>query len=308
MPNNDLHATQPLISFIIPAYNAGSDAIQSLVCNIGQAVGGMCTYEVIVVDDGSLHPITAEGCTIIRTTHQGVSHARNTALDHAQGQYIQFIDADDRLIPETYPHIIQMIGQTNATMIVFTPRLQPHVSPTTGIDYMRHHNLHGAVWNYIARHDSIGTLRFDTGTQYAEDEEFTALLTLRQQRLYVSHQPVYQYHTTATSVTNRRDPDSIRRRLADTHAVILRLQTHLPRLDTEAQQALSRRIHQLTTDYIYQTLRLSVGHHSPSSILKIHTILAPTLRTLRREGLYPLPIRTYTMPYFLASLMSHTIR
>lgn len=93
---------QPLISVIMPAYNAQK--------TIGASISGvLCqTYpnvELIVVDDGSTDrtaAIIAGYGDMIRCFHQenaGVSAARNHALREANGELIALCDADDELSP-----------------------------------------------------------------------------------------------------------------------------------------------------------------------------------------------------------------
>jgi glycosyltransferase involved in cell wall biosynthesis len=91
----------PLVSVIIPAYNAAkyiSDAIESTCSQTHSAI------EVIVVDDGSTDQ-TAEvarsysNIIFKQNDHQGACIARNTGLSLSKGEYIQFLDADDILLP-----------------------------------------------------------------------------------------------------------------------------------------------------------------------------------------------------------------
>jgi glycosyltransferase involved in cell wall biosynthesis len=96
-------STAPLVSVVIPCYNARhwvSDAIQSALTQTYPRV------EVIVVDDGS-----SDGTTdVLRSfgkqirwetgPNSGASAARNRGLRRAAGEWIQFLDADDLLHPE----------------------------------------------------------------------------------------------------------------------------------------------------------------------------------------------------------------
>jgi len=88
------------VSVIIPVFNAAryiGPAIQSVLDQTVQA------HEVIVVDDGSTDdsaPI-AEGyaVTLLRQENSGVSDARNLGVQHATGDYLAFLDADDLWTP-----------------------------------------------------------------------------------------------------------------------------------------------------------------------------------------------------------------
>ncbi|MDX1760580.1 MAG: glycosyltransferase family A protein [Christiangramia sp.] len=92
------------ISFIIPTYNRGtkiSNAVQSIIDQ------NHPTWELIIVDDGStddtrlvIKPYTEdERIKYVYQDHAGVSTARNTGAQYATGQYLVFLDSDDRLYP-----------------------------------------------------------------------------------------------------------------------------------------------------------------------------------------------------------------
>lgn len=95
--------SRPLISVLIPAYNAErwiGDAIRSVQA---QTIAG---WELIVVNDGSTdgtsEVVRATADPRIRLVEQpnaGVSPARNKALEHARGEHIAFLDADDAMLP-----------------------------------------------------------------------------------------------------------------------------------------------------------------------------------------------------------------
>jgi glycosyltransferase involved in cell wall biosynthesis len=86
----------------IPCYNAArwiAQAIQSALDQHGMDV------EVIVVDDGSTDGSAtiaqdfANRVKVIAGGHQGANHARNLVLQHATGEWVQYLDADDYLEP-----------------------------------------------------------------------------------------------------------------------------------------------------------------------------------------------------------------
>lgn len=98
-PNNDL------VSVIIPVYNGAKFIIDALVSVKGQTYD---TWECIVVDDGSTDNTAAlvkewigvdPRFKYIYQPNKGLSGARNTGLEHAKGDMIQFLDADDVLLP-----------------------------------------------------------------------------------------------------------------------------------------------------------------------------------------------------------------
>ena len=91
------------ISVIIPTYNAAK-TLEACVRSVGEQ--GMPETEILLIDDGSTDGTTAlakqlgesmPGLRLIRQEHGGVSEARNRGLREAKGEYILFLDADDRL-------------------------------------------------------------------------------------------------------------------------------------------------------------------------------------------------------------------
>ena len=109
-----------LISIIIPAYNVGEFIGICLDSLLNQTHKKM---EIIVIDDGS-DDNTADICDkfasknkrvrVIHTKNCGVSHARNTGLDNAHGDYIGFVDADDWVDEDTYEQLLREIIENNA--------------------------------------------------------------------------------------------------------------------------------------------------------------------------------------------------
>ena len=90
---------QPLVSILIPAYNAEkwiADTLRSAVAQTWER------KEIIVVDDGSTDRTVAvarqfesEQLRVVTHKHQGAAATRNLALSLSQGEYIQYLDADD---------------------------------------------------------------------------------------------------------------------------------------------------------------------------------------------------------------------
>ncbi len=97
----------PLVSVIVPVYNAGR---YLAACVASVRAQSFVDWELILVDDGStdesgaLCDAFAAEEPQVRVLHQenaGVSAARNAGLDAARGVYIAFLDADDVLSTES---------------------------------------------------------------------------------------------------------------------------------------------------------------------------------------------------------------
>jgi glycosyltransferase involved in cell wall biosynthesis len=91
-----------LVSIIIPCFNQShflKDAIKSVLAQTHR------TFEIIVVDDGSTDATAAVSALYphvrcVRQENQGLASARNTGLASSRGEYLVFLDADDRLLPD----------------------------------------------------------------------------------------------------------------------------------------------------------------------------------------------------------------
>lgn len=89
------------ISVVIPAYNAAAFLPRSIASIRAQTLQ---PKEVIVVDDGSTDNTTTVatelGARVIRRSNSGPSAAKNAGVQAASGDWIAFLDADDRWSPE----------------------------------------------------------------------------------------------------------------------------------------------------------------------------------------------------------------
>ena len=288
---------KPIISFIIPYYNLPVEMLCSCIDSILALELKPDEREIIIVDDGSpespVNQLMKYGneITYIRQRNQGLSEARNTGIQMANGEYLQFIDADDKLNKDAYEHCLQIAKRVNPEMVVFdfstTPtntkdyKDQPSQS---GSHYMRHNNIHGTACGYLFKRSILGDLRFTSGI-FHEDEEFTPMLMLRAENVIVTSAKAYFYQQRADSIT--ANPDNQQKRLDDLKAILHRLHIAADRMPIDDKTALQRRVAQLTMDYIYQVIRQTRSRQK----------LESEIQDLTNIGLFPLPNQAYTTKY-----------
>ncbi len=302
---------QPLISFIITNYNLPIELVHECIDSILAVSLEPSEREILLIDDGSDIYSSAEidllknSVTYIYQKNQGLSAARNTGLENCRGQYIQFIDGDDCLIPNIYNRLIARLKQsddylTTIDMLMFriTHKAQParNISTllnlfwySTGEAYLKKHNLRASACGYIFRKELVEGLSFTPGI-FHEDEEFTPLLTLRATIMLHTDMAPYFYRNRSGSITTTMSEPHIKKRMYDLTEIILRLRHHSLRTN----QSLTRRVSQLTMDTVYQAMALSANAKQ----------LEDFLRPLQEHKLLPLPIRLYTLTYFIFSILT----
>jgi glycosyltransferase involved in cell wall biosynthesis len=111
----------PLVSILIPAYNSERWLAETLSSALDQT---WPRKEIIVVDDGSLDrtfevasSFSARGVKVVKQANGGAPAARNAALTLAQGDYIQWLDADDLLHPEKITRQMQRASANHMTLL-----------------------------------------------------------------------------------------------------------------------------------------------------------------------------------------------
>ena len=111
-------------SVIIPTYNYGRFLREAIESVFAQTVSD---FEVIVVDDGStddtpeiLASISDPRLRSFRISNSGSSVARNRGMQEASGEFIAFLDADDRWRPRKLELQLSILMSEPSVGVVFT--------------------------------------------------------------------------------------------------------------------------------------------------------------------------------------------
>src|SRR5215216_1582956 len=114
--------TPPTVSVIIPAYNAAKYIGQALNSVFDQTFR---SHESIVINDGSPDTVELErelqpyraNLRYIKQDNRGAAAARNAGLLCARGEYVAFLDADDRWLPNFLEEQIKFLKTHNADFV-----------------------------------------------------------------------------------------------------------------------------------------------------------------------------------------------
>lgn len=230
--------SQPLVSVIVPVYNAEPYLRECLDSILAQDIE---TIEIITIDDGSKDGSSAiledyekeKGIKVIHQKNGGPSKARNAGLDIARGKYVGFVDADDWIEPNMYSRMVSVaeseqadivfcniLRNQNEKMRKYLPSgtyrdddISDHIFPIL-ISSLQEDSgqvtLRSSIWCRLFRRELVEgqNIRFDEGLIYNEDGLFCIQTTVAA-RCYVYIGDDYLYHNRYTpgSLTKRYIPN-----------------------------------------------------------------------------------------------------
>lgn len=152
----------PLVSVIIPAYNAAAFIDRTLRSVLAQTYRHL---EVLVVDDGSIDrtpKIVAafarqdDRVRLLQQANAGVAAARNLAIAHAQGELIAPIDADDLWYPDNLERQVEcMVQGGHSVGLVYSWSVDIDESDRL-LGGFRAANIEGNVYATLICHNFLG--------------------------------------------------------------------------------------------------------------------------------------------------------
>ena len=207
-----------LVSIVVPVYNVGQYLEECLESVKNQTE---CLWECVCVDDGSVDASTNildekvrqnAQFHVVHQRNAGVSMARNRALECVQGEWVGFLDGDDKLSSDWVAHLRDSVAREPlAEMICFGVKdgfccLKGKEKSFFALSRMR-----DAVWLFAYKQDTIGDVRFKKGLRVGEDWLFGLDVALRAKIILLDGYNGYSYRESAGSATrqNRRASDAL---------------------------------------------------------------------------------------------------
>ena len=311
-----------MITFVVTTYNLEPQLLRRCLESIVSQGLRHEAYEIIVVDDGSdVSPqgvvdefVSRADIRLYVQKHSRQGAARNLALRHARGEWVQFVDGDDYLFAYTVEACLGLAKEHELDLLMFgfcevrdgeanisCPPDVPddELRVVTGNEYMSRNNLFGACWPMLFRRELLdapaygGSLRF-TENIYIEDEEFVTLLVWRAQRMARVERPVYAYYQRLGSTVHCHSREHTDELFRNYFVVMRRLVTYRNRMQDMPSEGLTRKIHTLATDILRRSLReedwRERWHQSARALLGL--------------GLYPVADGGYSLKYNLFRQLS----
>lgn len=218
---------EPFVSIIVPVYNAELYLERCINSVLAQEYKN---FELILVDDGSKDASPAicdrfalqdDRVKVIHKENSGVSDSRNLALERAEGDYLQFLDADDWLTPEATKLFVQAAEKSGCDMVIadFYRVSGEKLSHKGDIekeglltreeftDFMMENPAdfyYGVLWNKFYRRELVERLklRMDPAISWCEDFIFNLEYIRHCKTIYALQVPVYYYVKTKGSLVN----------------------------------------------------------------------------------------------------------
>lgn len=220
--------SRPMVSIIVPAFNAEKYLRECLDSAVGQTCHDI---EIIVVDDGSTDStgrIIAEYAardSRVKPLFQrqsGVSAARNAALRVAGGEWVSFLDSDDVLYPRSIEMLLNAALDSGCDLVYggwlrgveFRPfeevrsDVRPRVCDRLDVIEKVLYQSEGIVpapWGKLYRRECLRDVCFDEGCIY-EDLDIFYKVEGRNGKIALIDAPVYFYRDTPGSLTNQFSP------------------------------------------------------------------------------------------------------
>ena len=210
------------VSVIIPYYRASQTIARAVESALGQTVR---PHEILIIDDGC--PEDAATATeqfgspvkLIRKPNAGAASARNLGIEHAQGEWIAFLDADDYWEPEKLERqlaVSEGVGLIGAKWFVEVPGSPRWIEEVEepaffGKVFMPRGReaFHVAMnlWTsaLLVRRRALGEQRFVPGLEPAEDRDLWIRL-VASTAVYLVPEPLATYIQRPGSLSNS-DPD-----------------------------------------------------------------------------------------------------
>ena len=215
------------ISVIIPIYNK----IKYIDTVLEQVrAQSFADFECLLIDDGSTDGSGAvcdqfvaldDRFHAFHIPNGGVSHARNVGLDHAKGEYMTFIDADDQIQNNYLENLwrcavasgadlvisgIQKVDENGTVLQTILPCRQGICPMNALMEDFAQEQLDTGIYGYcVAKlfpQRLVSQIRFDETLALAEDFDFYLKLYAVIDSVYLDHSAYYRYLQNAQNSTS----------------------------------------------------------------------------------------------------------
>lgn len=212
------------VSIIVPVYGVEKyigECIESLLVQTYR------NLEILLVDDGGKdhsgeicdrYAAQDDRIRVIHKPNGGAASARNVGIDAANGEFICFVDGDDRIEKEYVFHLWKTLLETDSDiaecgLYYWTKnKITPITIEDLGVfdrnEYLLRFTTHwtcSLMTNKLFKRSTVGSVRFEEG-HCIDDEFFTYLVAMNCCKVAVTDTPLYGYRMRGSSVMQDMGP------------------------------------------------------------------------------------------------------
>lgn len=206
----------PLISIIVPVYNTEKFLLSCIESILNQDYKNI---EVILVNDGSTDNSSLickkyaridKRVSMIEKKNAGVSAARNTGLFVARGDYIGFVDSDDKIMQNMYSNLLERIEFDKSDICVLAKyTIRPFkwgrigkrvIDKNEAIKRLFLLEFPTSVWAYLYRREIIDQIYLNEDIHFFEDFEFNYRILKRCNKISLCNEYLYEYRINDYSI------------------------------------------------------------------------------------------------------------
>jgi len=217
------------LSIIVPIYNVEQYLRKCVDSLLNQNIPSS-DYEIILVDDGSPdacpkicdnYAAAHKNVHVVHRENGGLSAARNSGIEVAQGEYVMFVDSDDYIKTNVLGGLLAQVERDKLDVLRY--RLQyinpqyevynPYKSdpfkgndyseePTDGVSFLNFRmNTQCYAWAFVLKRELLDGCLFTPGI-YFEDTDWAPRMLVRAKRVASTNTVVYNYLQREGSITN----------------------------------------------------------------------------------------------------------
>ena len=209
-----------LFSIIISIYNTEKYLQDSINSLLKQSIG-FKEIQIILINDGSTdksdeicesykkkYPINI---VYIKINHMGVSKARNIGLKYAKGNYINFLDSDDKWDENAFKYVLLFLNlYKNIDILSCRIKYFEYSEKYHFLDYKfkntrivnldtEYYSIQLHASSSFIRYSSIKKINFDESLFYGEDAKFISNILFKKRMLVLIRESIYYYRKRADS-------------------------------------------------------------------------------------------------------------
>ncbi len=208
------------LSVIVPVYNVENYIEKCMVSLLNQDFDN---FEILLVDDGSLDKSIDIACSlkhenqskvkVLKKVNGGLSDARNFGIDHAQGEYLAFIDSDDYIDTTMFRRMMDLCETEKSDIVCCDMKYvfdndEEKYSSAGNFDVSNPLDLlliNNSACNKIYKTSLFQDVRFPKGKWY-EDLETIPKVVYNAKKISYINEAFYFYVQRSTSIAHQINP------------------------------------------------------------------------------------------------------